>query len=148
MSSPVWPLVVAGLASGIGDRVTYGVSVLTGPVVSGDSPGAYVSVGYLPSQPESNAGGFIQSIDTSAAWSWQESGTVAVEVAALTGSSTLPDAFTVAGLISGYLAEDQTLGGLLSTDATVTTSCDVTNAQTTSGAVQRLILTISYTTRT
>ena len=74
-------------------------------------------------------------------------GFILCELSAVTGYTLVPDVFATFDLIASWIQADQTLGGTLSVASTCSASADVVQAQTTSGAVQRLIITISYQTR-
>ena len=64
-----------------------------------------------------------------------------------TGSDDVPSVFATFDAIAAWIQADMTLAGVLSPNATCTASANVVQAQTRAGAVQRLLLTISYTTR-
>lgn len=139
-----WPTVRARLASHL-PTVT-GVTVYDGPVVTGDSPAAYVTVAHQPSVDEDAAGSYEQAQTGPGGFLAEESGTVLLEVAAVTGDSTVPSAFGIGDKIHAWVQADQTLG-VLTPGSTSSVSVEVLQAQNTAGAVQRLLLTLSYTTR-
>lgn len=122
------------------------VKVYDGPVVTGENPPSYLTVGHVPSASETGAGTFTQDVGPDG-YSASESGTVACELAASTGSTVIPNVFTTFGTISSWMQADMSLGGILTEDATCTAAANVVQAQTKAGAVQRLLITISYTTR-
>lgn len=140
-----WPSVRASLAAVLPSVVGAGVKFYDGPVVSGESPDAYLALATRPSQDE-GAGSFTQDVGPDG-FSALESGTVVAEMAGVTGSTTVPDVFSTLDAIATYVQANQTLGGTLTPGSTVTISADVEQSQTTSGAVQRLLITFAYTTR-
>lgn len=139
-----WPLVRSALATAL-PGVIGAVTFYDGPVVTGESPAAYLTLGTQPSQGES-AGSFSQDVGPDG-FAAVESGTILAELAAVTGSTTVPDAFATFDAIAAHVHANQTLGGTLTPGSTVTVSAAVEQAQTTAGAVQRLLLTFAYTTR-
>lgn len=139
-----WPTVRARLAAAL-PAVT-GSTVYDGPVVTGDSPAHYVTVAHRPSVDEDSAGSYEQDRSSNSGFVAEERGTVLLEVAAVTGDSTVPSAFGIADAIHAWVQADQTLG-VLTPGSTSSVAVEVLQAQNTAGAVQRLLLTLSYTTR-
>lgn len=142
-----WNAVRAKLASSLPGVVGQFVTVYDGPVISGENPPAALTIAYAPSlTPDSPIGRLVQD-QAKDGYSATETGSVVCEVAAITGDSTVPDTFTIFGAIAAWLQADQTLGGTLNPGSTCYAAADVIQAQTTSGAVQRLIVTITYFAR-
>lgn len=141
-----WPAVRARLASALQSVVGAAVTVYDGPVVTGQNPTAYLTIAARPSSSDESGGSFAQDVGPDG-FSALESGSVLCELAGVTGSTTVPDVFASFDAIAAHVQADQTLGGALLPGSTATVSADVEQAQTTSGAVQRLLLTIAYTTR-
>lgn len=144
--SVAWAAVRDWLATDLPTVVGSGVKVYNGPVVSNESPPAYLTIGNTPSSGGESAGSFSQDVGPDG-FSALESGTVLAELAGITGSTAVPDVFTTFALIAAYIQAHQTLDGALLPGSTLTVSADVEQSQTTSGAVQRLLLTFAYTTR-
>lgn len=140
-----WPLVRAHIAAAL-PSVLPGVTVYDGPVVTGENPPAYLTIAAQPSGGGDGAGSFSQDVGPDG-YSAVESGTVACELAAATGSTTVPNVFATFDAIAAFVQGDMTLGGTLLPGSTLTVSADVEQSQTTSGAVQRLLLTFAYTAR-
>jgi hypothetical protein len=141
-----WPLVRARLAAALPAVVGAGVTVYDGPKVTNDSPTAYLTIAHQPSVDEDSAGSYDQDRVTNSGYVATESGTVLMELGALTGDPALPDAFGTADAIHAWVQADQTLG-VLTPGSTATLAVEVLQAQNTAGAVQRLLLTLTYTTR-
>lgn len=141
-----WESVKEHLVTGLPAVVGTSVEVIDGPVVKGNSPSAYITIGHAPSADDVTAGSFTQDVGPDG-YSASESGTVVCELAAVTGATDIPSVFATFDAIATWLQDDMTLGGILTADATCTAAANVVQAQTTVGAVQRLLLTISYTTR-
>ena len=139
-----WPAVRSRLAAALPPVV--GVPVYDGPVVTGDNPAAYLTIAARPSTGADASGNFSQDVGPDG-FSALESGTVLGELAGVTGSTDVPDVFATFALIAAYIQTHQTLGGVLLPGSTLTVLADVEQSQTTSGAVQRLLLTFAYTTR-
>lgn len=145
--SVAWADVRDRLVTDLPDVVGSSVRVYNGPVVSNDSPPAYLAIGNVPSSAgQESAGSFSQDVGPDG-FSALETGTIRGELAAVAGSTQIPSVFDTFTAITSYLQADQTLGGTLLPGSTVTVSADVEQSQTTSGAVQRLLLTFAYTTR-
>ena len=142
--SVAWAAVRARLATDLPAVVGSGVRVYDGPVVSNESPIAYLTIASRTSGETS--GTFSQDVGPDG-FSALESGTVLGELAGVTGSTDVPDVFATFALIAAYIQTHQTLGGVLLPVSTLTVLADVEQSQTTSGAVQRLLLTFAYTTR-
>lgn len=140
-----WQTVRAALAAVLPD-VIGATMFYNGPIVTGESPAAYLTLAHQPSQGEDGSGTFSQDVGPDG-FSALEEGTVLAELAGVTGSTTVPDVFTTFAAIASYVQAHQTLDGALTPGSTLTVSADVEQAQTTAGAVQRLLLTFAYTTR-
>lgn len=141
-----WPTVRARLAAALPAVVGAGVTVYDGPVVTGDTPSAYLTVAHQPSLEDETAGSYEQTQTGPDGYLSEETGTVLMELAAVTGDSTVPSAFTAADAIHAWVQADQTLG-VLTPGSTSSLSVEVLQAQNTAGAVQRLLLTLTYSTR-
>lgn len=139
-----WPSVRAALAEVL-PGIVGGAAFYDGPIVTGDTPAAYLTLAHQPSQSEESAGTFSQDVGPDG-FSALESGTVLAELAGVTGSTDVPDVFATFDAIASYVQANQTLD-VLTPGSTLTVSVDVEQAQTTAGAVQRLLLTFAYTTR-
>lgn len=147
MAGVAWPLVRAYLAANLPTVVGAGVLVLDGPVKTGENPLAYLSLGAAPSATgDTNAGIFRQEVSPDG-FSASELGEIVCELGAVTGLSTVPDVWTTFGLIAAWIQADMTLGGTLTHGSTVTITANVAQAQTSSGAVQRLVISVNYFTR-
>jgi hypothetical protein len=140
----LWPRVQDRLVTVL-PAVLVGAKVYGGPVVAGEKPARYLTVGCQPSTDGQSAGTYEQA-QTLDGYAAQESGTVLMELAAVTGSTTLPDAFESASAISAWVQADQTLG-VMTPGSTSSLSVEVLQAQNKAGAVQRLLLTLNYFTR-
>lgn len=143
----VWPLVKAHLVAVLPGIVGTGVTVYDGPVVTGQTPSAYLTVGDQPSVNSSGAGSFRQEVTELGGYTAAESGSVLCEMGAVTGSTSVPSIWESCAAITAYLHANQTLGGVLYAAGTVEFSGDPESEQTTSGAVQRLLFSVNYQTR-
>ena len=141
-----WPTIRARLASALPAVVGASVTVYDGPVVTGDSPLAFVTVAHQPSTDDESAGDYEQTQTGPGGYLSEESGTVLLEVAAVTGDPVVPSAWTTADAIHAWVQADQTLG-VMTPGSTSSLAVEVLQAQNTAGAVQRLLLTLSYFTR-
>lgn len=141
-----WDAVRAVLAANLPAVVGASVTVYDGPVVSGDAPASYLTVADQPSSPDVGVGSFEQEVGPDG-FSAAESGAILCELAAVTGDTTIPSVFATFDAIATWLQGNQTLKGTLTPASTVTAGAEVLQAQTTDGAVQRLLITVSYTTR-
>jgi hypothetical protein len=146
VSGVAWAAVRAQLATMLPGVVGSGVTVYNGPVVSNEAPLAYLTLGNVPSTDNEGAGTFSQDVGPDG-FSALEGGTVLAELGAVAGTKKVPDVFTTFAAIAAWVQADMTLGGVLTPGSTCTVSADVVEAQTTAGAVQRLLLTFTYTTR-
>lgn len=140
-----WEAVKDRLVSAL-PSVVPGVAVSDGPVVSGRSAASYLTVGFQPSTDDVSAGDFEQAVGPDG-FSATETGSVLCELGAATGSTEVPSVFASFNAVAAHLQGDQTLGGVLRAGSTVTASAEVVQAQTQAGAVQRLLVTITYFTR-
>lgn len=140
-----WPTVRARLASQLPAVVGAGATVYDGPVVTGDAPSAYVTVAHQPSVDTDSAGDYSQDRTSFGGYVAEERGSILLEVAAVSGDPAVPDAFTIAAAVHDWVQADQTLG-VLSADATCVLGTTVLQSQNAAGAVQRLLLTLTYTT--
>lgn len=139
-----WPAVRAALASQLPPLLP-AVSVYDGPVVSGDSPTSYLTIGYAPSATGDATGTFDQENGPDG-YAVTETGGVLMELAAVTGDTSVPSVFDAFDVIASHVQADMTLGGALMPGSVVTCAATVVEAQTTSGATQRLVITINYRT--
>lgn len=140
--SILWPQAKAALVAAL-PTVVPAAKVYDGPVVTGEKPTRYVTVGWQPSTDDVSAGSFEHSPGPDG-FSAEETGTVLLEIAAVTGGTDMPDAFDLAEAITLWVHEHQTLG-VLSANATAAVAAEVLEAQTRAGAAQRLLLTVFYT---
>src|SRR5213595_1969204 len=135
-----WPAVraqlVAQLPTVLGDSVT----VYDGPIVSGEAPPSYFTTAETPSTTDEWGGTFTQEVGPDG-YVVVETGTILCELAAVSGDASVPDVFASFDLIASWVQSDMTLGGILSSGSTCTVQAAVVQAQTSSGAVQRLIVT-------
>jgi hypothetical protein len=141
-----WPTVRARLAVQLPTVLGSSVTVYDGPVVSGEAPPSYLTIGDTPSTDDETGGTFTQEVGPDG-FLVTETGTVLAELAAVSGDATVPDVFASFDLIAAWLQADMTLGGVLRPGSTCTVQAAVAQAQTSVGAVQRLILTFNYFTR-
>lgn len=141
-----WESIKARLVSVLPAVVGPSVKVYDGAVVSGDAPAAYLTVAYQPSGAEESAGNFVHDVGPDG-FTVVEQGVIECELGAVTGGTNIPSVFSTFDAISAYLADNQTLGGLLVPSSTVTASAVVLQEQTQSGATQRLLVAINYFTR-
>lgn len=141
-----WPIVKARLASALPAVVGSTVTVIDGPVLSGNNPTAYLTIGHQPSVEDETAGSYEQTRTPLGGFVAEETGTILMELAAVTGNPQVPDSFTTADAVHAWVQADQTLG-VLTPGSTSTLSVEVLEAQNRAGAVQRLLLTLTYNTR-
>lgn len=141
-----WPSVRARLAAALPAVVGSAVTVYDGPVVTGDSPSDYLTVGHQPSTDDETAGSYEQTQTGPGGYLSEETGTVLMELAGVTGDSVVPTVFAAADAIHSWVQADQTLG-VLTPGSTSSLAVEVLQAQNTAGAVQRLLLTLKYFTR-
>ena len=146
MAGVMWEAVKEHVVSQAPAVIGSSVRVYDGPVATGENPASYLTVGHAPSSTEESAGSFTQDVGPDG-YDAAESGTVICELAATTGSTDVPSVFATFAAIAAWIQADMTLGGVLTDDATCTAAANVVQAQTRAGAVQRLLITISYTTR-
>lgn len=139
----LWPQVKAKLVADL-PAVLPDARVYDGDVVTGEKPARYLTVGWQPSTDEPSAGGFEQSPGPDG-FAAAEIGSVLLEVAAVTGDTTRMDVFEMADAISAWVQAHQTLDGVLSANGTVAVAADVLQEQRRSGAAQRLLLSLNYT---
>lgn len=141
-----WPTVRDRLFAAMPGVVGPSVTVFNGPVVTGDNPPAYLTVGHQPSVEEESAGSYEQAQTGPGGYVAEESGTVLLELGAVTGDSVVPSVFDTADQIATWVQTDQTLG-VLSPGSTSSLSVEVLQEQSTAGAAQRLLLALNYFTR-
>lgn len=144
--SVAWRAVKDRLVAALPAVIGTSVKLYDGPVVTGETPSAYLTIGTSPGVDDRGAGTFTQTVGPDG-FDGTETGTVVAELAAVTGSTAIPDVFTTFAAITSWVQADMTLGGVLSADAVVGVTVTVVQAQTRSGAVQRLALTFDYTTQ-
>lgn len=142
-----WPLIVDRLLVLLPTLPGWSqVAVYDGPPVTADAPTSFVTVGFV--LDEDNAGSFeplptLGDLD-------EESGSVVSEIVCTTGDVDLPSvrarAFALFDAWKDAIERDPTLG-VLSQSSTTSLTVDVRPAQTTSGAVQRLAVTLGYLAR-
>lgn len=140
-----WKRVRAALVANLPAVVGASVTVYDGPVVTGEAPSSYLTIADQPSSTDPSAGSFEHEVGPDG-YSATETGTVLCELAGVTGGATVPDVFTTFDAIATWLQANQTLQGQLVPASTVTASATVLQEQNTAGAVQRLLIAVSYTT--
>lgn len=118
------------------------VLVFDGPLVSGDDPTAFITVGWQHSTDEDSAGTFEQS-EGPDGYMVTETGSVLCEIASITGDSAIPNAFVIYEALANYVQANRTLG-VLDPTALTSLSCEVVQAQNSDGAVQRLLVAMEY----
>jgi hypothetical protein len=123
-----------------------GVLVFDGPAVTGEAPAAYVTVGWQESTDDDTAGSYEQTQTGPEGFAAEETGTVLLEFAAVTGDVTVPSAFGLVDALQNSVQTDQTLG-VLGRGSTASLAVEVVQSQTTSGAVQRLLVSLTYFAR-
>jgi hypothetical protein len=146
MSGVAWNQVRDRLASALPVALGPTVKVYNGPAVSNENPSSYLTVGHAPSTNDESAGRFDQEVGPDG-FSAAETGNVLCELAAVTGNSVVPSVFDTFAALAAWVQSDMTLGGALSPGSTCTVAADVVQEQTTSGAVQRLVVSVNYFTR-
>lgn len=140
-----WPTIRAQLAAQLPTVLGPSVTVYDGPAVSGEAPPSYLTIADTPSTDDETGGTFTWDLGPDG-FVVVETGTIVCELAAVSGDATVPDVFASFGAIASWVQADMTLGGVLPDgfDTSCTVSATVSQAQTSSGAVQRLIVTFSY----
>jgi hypothetical protein len=141
-----WPAVRAQLAAQLPTVLGDSVTVYDGPVVSGEAPPSYLTIAETPSTDDETGGTFTQEVGPDG-FTAIETGTLLCELAAVSGDATVLSVFASFDLIAGWVQADMTLGGVLRPGSTCTVQAAVVQAQTSAGAVQRLIVTFNYFTR-
>lgn len=147
MSAAWWQVVINRLVASLPTLPGWStVSIFDGPPVTGDAPRDYVTVGFVSG--EAFAGTYDRL--RGEANLVEETGTIRSELVCLTGDVDLPTvrarAFALADAWEAWVEADQTLG-VLGPSATASLAVDVAPAQTTEGAEQRLVLTLTYFSR-
>lgn len=157
-----WPKVQQALVAQLRDLPAWaGVEVSDGPPVDREAPYRYCAVG---TTVEDDSGGAYERTNQLEGAGWagavRESGRVQseLEVAAepdpdnpdaLTDLAAVrTEAFELVDAWEAALAADPTLGGVLGQLGTVELSVDVQPMQTDQGALQRLVVTVAYSTFT
>lgn len=146
----VWPLVKAKLVEVIPTIEEFESStVYDGATPTGDRLASWVAVGWQPEvvdEAGSYSPGSFEQTPGPSGFAAEEAGAVLCELGSTTGDSEIPDVFALAAALIGWVQENQTLDGVLSVNGTASTSVEVLEAQSTAGATQRLLLTLTYTT--
>lgn len=141
----LWPTVKATLVTVIPTIGAFASStVYDGPTPSGDALPSWVSVGWQPSTPEDPSAGSFAQAPGPPGFAAQEDGSIFLEFGATTGDPEVPDVFALVEAFSAWVQQNQTLG-VLSANATASTEAQVLEAQSTAGATQRVLVTLSYT---
>jgi hypothetical protein len=138
-----WPAVKDRLVALLPTLLPTGALVFDGPVPTGEGPAAYVTVGWQPSTDDESAGSYAQARDLEG-FAAAETGTVLLEFGAITGEVEMPDAFGLVDALQAYVQANQSLGGVLGGAPTVSLDVEVAQAQNVAGAVQRLLVTLTY----
>lgn len=141
-----WDKVRAALAAQLPGVVPAGVTTYDGPVVSGDAPTAYLTIGSAPSSTDNATGTFAQDNGPDG-YSATETGGVLCELGAVTGDARVPSVFAAFEAIVSHIQSDMTLGGVLTVGSVVTVAATVVESQTGAGAKQHLVITVQYLTR-
>lgn len=117
-----------------------------GPPVTRGNPQRFVTVGFVE---DDNAGTFSQQSDYDGSVR-SEVGEVRSKIVWNSGSSATSStegaAFAVVNELSGLIEQDQTLGNLLSPEATAFLAVDVLQLSNARGTATELVLTLRYTT--
>lgn len=147
--SAAWPLIKRRLVEHLPNLPGWSqVAVYDGPPVTGDSPTDFVTVGFV--RGEDFAGSYEQTPPVGP-WSMEEAGTLRSELVCATGDTDLPGmelrAFALVDAWQEWVTADPKLG-VLNPSSTASLAVDVQPQQTTAGAVQRLVVTVSYLART
>lgn len=149
--SAAWPLVKNRLVALLPTLTEWsGVQVYSGPPVTADVPTEYITVGYVVG--EDFAGTYEQTRNGEGGWqgALEESGTVRSELVCATGEVDLPTvearAFELVDAWEAEVSRDETLG-VLNSSTSSSLAVDVLPAQTGAGAIQRLVVTLTYFTR-
>jgi hypothetical protein len=148
--SAAWPLVKRRLVELLPTLDGWdAVEVYDGPPVTSDAPRAYVTVGYVLDE---DFGGSYSQTRNGSGWQGgqEESGTVRSEVVCSTGEVDIADvedrAFALVDAWEAEVGKDERLG-VLGPSSTSSLAVDVQPVQTTTGAQQRLIVTLTYFAR-
>ena len=146
-----WPRVVNRLVAWLPTLPGWAdVAVYDGPPVTGDTPGSFVTVGYVPG--EDFGGSYEQTRNGENSWqgALEEAGSVRCELVCWTGDVGLAAqraaAFALIDAWEAALSADERLG-VLPPSSTSSLSVDVQPVQNSAGAAQRLTVTLSYFSR-
>jgi hypothetical protein len=142
-----WPAVVARLVAYLPTLPGWsGVTVYDGPVTSQDYPADFVTVGYVRGE---DFGGSFEQVRGIGEMT-EESGTVRCELVSQTGDTDIAAVrarvFALFDAWQDYVYADPRLG-VLGVSSTSSLAADVQPVQNTSGAAQRLTVTLSYLAR-
>ena len=148
-----WPVVKSGLVALLPTLAGWGsapgrraVSVYNGPVVTGDAPTTFVTVGFVPGE---DFGGSYEQ-DRGLGDMPIETGAIRSELVCSDGGTDMPAvearAFDLIDALQAAVDADPTLG-VLPQGSTSSLAVDVQPSQTTGGAVQRLTVTLTYVAR-
>ncbi len=128
-----------------------GVVVYDGEPAASEYPPEYVTVGFVPG--EDFGGSYEQTRNGEGGWqgALEESGTIRSELVVWSGDSNqLPThrarAFALVDAWEAEVSRDERLG-VLGPSSTSSLAVDVQSAQTGDGSAQRLIVTLSYFSR-
>lgn len=146
MASVAWNDVRVKLLTALPGVVGAGTKVYNGPVATGENPPAYLTIGHQPSKPD-NGGGAFEQQNGPDGFAAIETGQVLAELSATSGNAEVPDVWATFALIAAWVQADMTLGGTLYAGSTCTVGAEVIVSQTSSGAVQRLLLSFNYFAR-
>ena len=146
----VWPKVADALLVLLPTLTGWAdVTVRDGPFLQPPTDPAYCTVGAVDDEV---GGGTFEQEPGTVTGLLEESGTVRCEIAVGTGADDLPvvraQAFALIDAVDFAVRADQTLSGALGPDGVVTVGGDVLPVQNTSGTAVRLVLAVSYFTRT
>jgi hypothetical protein len=149
MSGPAWPAVVDALLAAIPAIPAFSLfEVYDGQPVSNSAAASWVSVGWPGADM---AGQYAQGTNASG-FGTDEAGEVAVLVAVTAGdteqSVTRTGAFAAAAALQSWIESHQTLGGLLTAGAVVSTSTQIVGMQNQQGSATQLLIAVHYQTVT
>lgn len=147
--NPVWPLVHDALLAGLPLLPAFAdVPVYDGMPVTGDSPPAWVTVGFVTDE---GAGAFQQDLDPSG-FATTETGSVVCHIAANAGdgdpSITRTTAFGLFAAWQTWAFNNPTLDGRIPSGQVLNLSAQVDGVQNPQGSATGLIVTVTYQSTT
>jgi hypothetical protein len=147
--SAAWPLVKRRLVELLPTLDGWdAVEVYDGPPVTADVPSDYVTVGWVLG--EDIGGSYTQTRDGQIRTSLEETGTIRSEVVCTSGETDIAEvetrAFALVDTWEAEVSKDETLG-VLDPSSTSSLAVDVQPLNQTTGATQRLTVTLTYFAR-